>query len=259
VIYLEKKLSRLKNFLDVNSNSECVLCKKQITSKNKHEFIFQSVDNKSFVEDFYNNHFKKNYKIYSIYYNNKNINDIVYSFKTLNYIFFKNLFLLNYFISNTSSNFIQYSKEYILTFYENLNIRSKVYSMRLDEKSHSVQYILNPYYNDTLSENDIVLNLVNDITNNLTSSNKFKTTLLDKQIAKQLNIDLNLIEIQEKEFNFTSNKKSLTLPPNELIYSLFVDYHTTHNKEHTIRCNVCSGKRELKKAQKTYNLSIDNF
>lgn len=270
MIYLEKKLLRLRNLLNLNSNSECSSCQKQITIDNKYEFIFQNSDNHD-IKNFYKIFFDMYYKSYTVYYDEKEINRVSYIFQPniSSYVYFRNHFLIGNILPLEITSFSLYFKEFLKNnLYFTINsitdkISLKTYSLNTGTKlDPKITYIQNPYYNSNIDTAQIEIEMVNDLINPTKNNYNFKTTQLDESILQKLKINDKMITIKQDSYDLslyknTKNENEI-LPPAGLVYSSFIDYYNSQPKK-SILCNDCSGKIELRKAEKTYNSSLDKY
>ena len=271
VIYLEKKLSRIKKFIDVLKNVECNTCKKPIDRYKQYEFIlYNSENNKSIIKRFY-----KEYLIvkkYEIYVDNKNINSILLISDPSNtqfHIYQRNYFLLLHLIAfqNISKDLIAwYSGLFRKLYLEN---PSQVLNIITKFNSKDFRYISNPYIK-LKSDDDIKKHLskIFDFENgkltknilDIVSKNDLVLTEIDNVIIKQFKWPIDKITIKKQNvdlFNLDSSINKEDLPDPHFIFEFFNTFYQ-EQKSSAIECNSCFAKKELKKAEKVAIKPVDN-
>jgi len=271
VIYLEKKLSRIKKFIDVLKNVECNTCKKPIDRYKQYEFIlYNSENNKSIIKRFY-----KEYLIvkkYEIYVDNKNINSILLISDPSNtqfHIYQRNYFLLLHLIAfqNISKDLIAwYSRLFRKLYLEN---PSQVLNIITKFNSKDFRYISNPYIK-LKSDDDIKKHLskIFDFENgkltknilDIVSKNDLVLTEIDNVIIKQFKWPIDKITIKKQNvdlFNLDSSINKEDLPDPHFIFEFFNTFYQ-EQKSSAIECNSCFAKKELKKAEKVAIKPVDN-
>ena len=271
MIYLEKKLSRIKKFIDVLKNVECNTCKKPIDRYKQYEFIlYNSENNKSIIKRFY-----KEYLIvkkYEIYVDNKNINSILLISDPSNtqfHIYQRNYFLLLHLIAfqNISKELIAwYSGLFRKLYLEN---PSQVLNIITKFNSKDFRYISNPYIK-LKSDDDIKKHLskIFDFENgkltknilDIVSKNDLVLTEIDNVIIKQFKWPIDKITIKKQNvdlFNLDSSINKEDLPDPHFIFEFFNAFYQ-EQKSSAIECNSCFAKKELKKAEKVAIKPVDN-
>lgn len=271
MIYLEKKLSRIKKFIDILKNTECDVCKKPIDRYKQYEFIlYNSENSKSIIKHFYTEYLIV--KKYEIYVDDKNINSILLISDPSNtqfHIYQRNYFLLSHLIAsqNISKNLIVwYSKLFRELYLEN---PSQVLNIITKFNSKDFRYVSNPYLK-LKSDDDIRkhLSTIFDFENGKLTKNTVDTILkkdlvlteIDNIIIKQFKWSINDITIKEQNvdlFNLDSNINKEDLPDPHVVFEFFNIFYQ-EQKPSAIECNFCFAKKELKKAEKVAIKPVDN-